>query len=284
MTPKVKIEALETAPAGLAESVAKKVNEGFTASQAETKKKLLSVMGKGDADTKLVKESATKDAAADLKSFKEKILDKPEVAATEIIRADIHDKIIALLGGEFKAGTPEEKYTLEDMDKYKAKFKKPEAEAKTKADATPEVEPQITTADQSVYTGRQVLKTGAVVGGALTAGSLVAGASQAAFGASALPWYARGISGFTNFWKGAWDIAWHKGVGNIVTNGIWNPLNTLAAKLGVTTGASANTAALAGLPAWMAPVGVGLGVAGGAYAGSKVVNWLGKKVGVKPTT
>ena len=282
---KIKLEALTDNPPELAPAIAKKLNE--TAVADGTKKKLLSMMGKPETDAKLLKETAAADAAADLKKFKEKVLDKPsEIVAVEAIRADVHDKILAALGGEFTAGA--DKYKIEDLDAIKAKFKKPDAPAPAATPAAPaggpQVAPSIATADESVYTARQIAKTGLVAGGLLTAGSLIAGTSQAVAGASTLPWYTRGISGFMNFWKGAWDIGWHKGVGNIVTNGIWNPLNTFAAKLGVTTGAGANTAALAGLPAWMAPVGLGAAVVGGASAGSRAVNWLGKKIGVEPTT
>ncbi len=90
--------------------------------------------------------------------------------------------------------------------------------------------------------------------------------------------------GAGNFLGGARDILWNKtGLSYLWTNAIANPLTTLAGKLGISTGAGANTAALAGFPSWVGPGLAGAAIVGGAYAGSKVLNWAGRKIGVKPT-
>jgi hypothetical protein len=100
---KIKLEAVPETPADLAPKIAKKVNEAGVAEG--TKKKLLTLMGKPETEAKLLKEDAAKSAAEDLKKFKEKVLDKPaDIVAVEAIRADVHDKILAALGGEFEAG------------------------------------------------------------------------------------------------------------------------------------------------------------------------------------
>lgn len=286
---KIKLEAVPETPADLAPKIAKKVNEAGVAEG--TKKKLLTLMGKPETEAKLLKEDAAKSAAEDLKKFKEKVLDKPaDIVAVEAIRADVHDKILAALGGEFEAGG--DKYKFEDLDKVKAALKKPEEKKPEKKDddkkakdAQPEVEPSIETADQTAYTSRQVLRAGAigtgVVGGGLLAGSLLSGASQAAMGNSAIPMGTRFLNGTKNFWLGARDIVWDKlGLSNVWNFGV-NQTTALASKLGITTGAGANTAALAGLPSWVAPAGVGLGIVGGAWLGSKVINGVHKAIGKK---
>lgn len=286
---KIKLEAVPETPADLAPKIAKKVNEAGVAEG--TKKKLLTLMGKPETEAKLLKEDAAKSAAEDLKKFKEKVLDKPaDIIAVEAIREDVHTKILGALGGEFEAGG--DKYKFEDLDKVKAALKKPEEKKPEKKDddkkakdAQPEVEPSIETADQTAYTSRQVLRAGAIgtvaAGGGLLAGSLLSGASQAAMGNSAIPPMTRFLNGAKNFWLGAWDIVWDKlGLSNVWNFGV-NQTTALASKLGITTGAGANTAALAGLPSWVAPAGVGLGIVGGAWLGSKVINGVHKAIGKK---
>lgn len=292
---KIKLEAVPETPADLAPKIAKKVNEAGVAEG--TKKKLLTLMGKPETEAKLLKEDAAKSASEDLKKFKEKVLDKPaDIVAVEAIRTDVHDKILAALGGEFEAGG--DKYKLEDLDKFKNALKKPEekkpdAEKKPEKkdddkkakDAQPEVEPPIETADQTAYTSGQVLRAGAigtgVVGGGLLAGSLLSGASQAVNGSSAIPMTTRFLNGTKNFWLGARDIVWDKmGLSNVWNFGV-NQTTALASKLGITTGAGANTAALAGLPGWMGPALAGAGIVGGAWLGSKLINGVNGAIGKK---
>ncbi len=296
MSPKFK--TLAEAPSEAQEAIAKAVNSGYEKVSDDTRKKLWETMSKTGAPDakKLVEATDAAKRKADLEALSKNVLKNNAAFTAEKMRAEIHEQILKVLGKEKIEGPAGQKHEFEDVEAalqaFKAPEKKPEEKKPEKKDddkkakdAQPEVEPSIETADQTAYTSRQVLRAGAigtgVVGGGLLAGSLLSGASQAAMGNSAIPMGTRFLNGTKNFWLGARDIVWDKlGLSNVWNFGV-NQTTALASKLGITTGAGANTAALAGLPSWVAPAGVGLGIVGGAWLGSKVINGVHKAIGKK---